>query len=60
LDTGSAVKTRKAAIRAGRTVEEKAAVVVDRFFESKGEALAWARVHPLFMPLDILDPERTF
>lgn len=60
IDTGSAVKSRLAARKAGRTLEEKAAIVVDRFFETKREALAWARVHPLFMPLDILPPERTF
>lgn len=60
LDTGSAVKSRKAARRSGRTLEEKTAIVVDRFFETKREALAWANVHPPFMSLDILAPGKTF
>ncbi len=60
VDTGAAVKNRKAAIRSGRTVEEKAACVVDRFFETKREALVWANTHPPFMALDILPLEQTF
>jgi len=56
IDTGSAVKSRKAARKAGKTLAEKAAIVVDRFFETKYEAYAWARVHPLFMTLEILPP----
>jgi len=36
VDTGSAVRSRKAARRGGRTQNEKSAIVVDRFFETKG------------------------
>jgi 3D (Asp-Asp-Asp) domain-containing protein len=56
VDTGSAVRSRKAARRAGRTVYEKSALVVDRFFETKGQALAWARSHPAFMPIKVVRP----
>ena len=35
VDTGSAVKNRKAARKAGRTAFERSAVVIDRFFETK-------------------------
>jgi hypothetical protein len=56
VDTGSAVKNRKAARRAGRTSTEKHAIVVDRFFETKRQALAWANTHPLFMPVRVVRP----
>ncbi len=57
VDTGSAVKNRKAARQSGRTVGEKAALVVDRFFETKGQAMAWANSHPAFMPIKVVRPE---
>jgi 3D (Asp-Asp-Asp) domain-containing protein len=56
VDTGSAVRTRKAARRAGRTIHEKNALVVDRFFETKNQAMAWANSHPLFMPIKVVQP----
>ena len=56
VDTGTAVRTRKAARKAGRTVSEKNALVVDRFFETKRQALAWANSHPLFMPIKVVKP----
>ena len=56
VDTGTAVKNRKAARQSGRTVNERKAVVVDRFFETKRQALAWANTHPLFMPLRVVSP----
>jgi 3D (Asp-Asp-Asp) domain-containing protein len=56
VDTGTAVRTRKAARRAGRTITERNALVVDRFFETKRQALVWARTHPLFMPVKIVLP----
>jgi 3D (Asp-Asp-Asp) domain-containing protein len=56
VDTGSAVRNRTAARKAGRTVYERNAMVVDRFFETKGEALTWARTHPMFMPVRVVPP----
>lgn len=56
VDTGSAVISRKAARRSGRTVAEKAAIVIDRFFETRREALAWAARNPLFCQVDIILP----
>ena len=38
VDTGSAVRSRKAARRSGRTALERNALVVDRFFETKQHA----------------------
>src|SRR3984893_2532219 len=49
VDTGTAVRNRKAARLSGRTVYERNAVVIDRFFETKRQALNWANAHPLFM-----------
>jgi hypothetical protein len=56
VDTGTAVKTRRAARLAGRNASEKNALVIDRFFETKGQALRWAATHPPFMPVKILHP----
>jgi hypothetical protein len=56
VDTGSAVRNREAARRSGRTINERNAVVVDRFFETKSQALAWANRHPAFMPVRVLSP----
>lgn len=58
VDTGTAVKNRKAARKAGRTTQEKNAIVIDRFFETKRQALAWAKTHPMFMPVRVLAPNR--
>ena len=49
VDTGSAVRSRKAARRSGRTAQERNALVIDRFFETKQQALGWARRNPVFM-----------
>jgi 3D (Asp-Asp-Asp) domain-containing protein len=56
IDTGSAVKSRKAARLSGRTPQERAAVVVDQFFETRIEALAWANAHPLFCMVEVIVP----
>ena len=56
VDTGSAVVNRKAARRCGRTTGELKAIVVDRFFETKGEAVAWTNAHSEFMTLQIVPP----
>src|SRR5438309_11926681 len=42
VDTGSAVRNRKAARRLGRSRDERNALVIDKFFETKRQALAWA------------------
>jgi 3D (Asp-Asp-Asp) domain-containing protein len=56
VDTGSAVVSRKAARRAGRTAVERSALVVDRFFETKQQALNWARRNPYFMFVRVSPP----
>src|SRR5438477_11120030 len=56
-DTGSAVRSRKAARRLGRTATERNAIVIDRFFETKREALSWAQRHPYFMFVRISPPD---
>jgi 3D (Asp-Asp-Asp) domain-containing protein len=56
VDTGPAVVSRKAARACGRTASQLKAIVVDRFFESKREAMAWMNVHPHFMTLQVVRP----
>ena len=56
VDTGTAVRNRKAARLGGRTVYERNAIVVDRFFETKGQALTWARRNPAFMAVRVIPP----
>jgi 3D (Asp-Asp-Asp) domain-containing protein len=57
VDTGTAVRNRKAARLLGRTPSERNAVVIDRFFETKGQALAWANSHPHFIPVRVIRPQ---
>jgi 3D (Asp-Asp-Asp) domain-containing protein len=56
VDTGPAVVNRKAARLCGRTASQLKAIVVDRFFETKGEAVTWANTHSEFMTLQIVPP----
>jgi hypothetical protein len=56
VDTGPAVVNRKAARLCGRTASQLKAIVVDRFFETKLEAMAWTNAHPEFMTLQIVPP----
>ena len=56
VDTGSAVISRKAARLCGRTANQLKAIVVDRFFETKREGMAWTNAHPEFMTLHVLPP----
>jgi 3D (Asp-Asp-Asp) domain-containing protein len=56
VDTGPAVISRKAARLCGRTASQLKAIVVDRFFETKQEAMAWMNAHPHFMTLQIVRP----
>jgi 3D (Asp-Asp-Asp) domain-containing protein len=56
VDTGPAIVSRKAARLCGRTASQLKAIVVDRFFETKREAIAWTNSHPHFMTLQIVRP----
>jgi hypothetical protein len=56
VDTGSAVVSRKAARRCGRTASQRNAIVVDRFFETRREAAAWTNANPEFMTLRVVPP----
>jgi 3D (Asp-Asp-Asp) domain-containing protein len=56
VDTGSAVQNRKAARRLGRTNYERNAVVIDKFFETKRQALAWANSNPPFVSVKVIPP----
>jgi 3D (Asp-Asp-Asp) domain-containing protein len=56
VDTGPAVISRKAARLCGRTASQLKASVVDRFFETKREAMDWTKAHPHFMTLQIVRP----
>jgi hypothetical protein len=56
IDTGPAVVSRKAARLSGRNAAQREAIVVDRYFETKEEALAWADTHPHFMTLEVVTP----
>ena len=56
VDSGPDVINRKAARSCGRTAAERNALVIDRFFDTKQKALAWAKTHPHFMTVRILTP----
>ena len=56
VDTGPAVINRKAARLAGRTPAQRSAIVIDRYFDSRRQALDWADAHPHFMTVRILPP----
>jgi 3D (Asp-Asp-Asp) domain-containing protein len=56
VDTGSAVISRKAARACGRTASQLKAIVVDRYFETKREAMAWTNANPEFMRLNVVPP----
>src|SRR6266576_4742812 len=59
IDTGPAVVSRKAARRLGCNATERNAVVVDRYFETKSQAVAWEKSHPHFMKVRVLSPRST-
>ncbi len=56
VDTGPAVISRKAARLSGRNETERSAVVIDRYFETKSQAVAWEKSHPHFMKVRVLKP----
>jgi len=57
VDTGPAVVSRKAARLLGRNAAERNAVVIDRYFETKSQAVAWEKSHPHFMKVRVLNPQ---
>ena len=57
VDTGPDVVKRKAARSAGRATAERNAIVIDRFFQAKETAIAWASAHPHFMVVRVQTPE---
>ena len=57
VDSGPGVVNRKAARSCGRNAAERNAIVIDRFFDTKQEALAWSKAHPHFMSVRILAPD---
>src|SRR5205807_2638876 len=59
VDTGPAVVSRKAARRSGRNETERNAAVIDRYFETKSQAVAWEKSHPHFMKVRVLSPGHT-
>ncbi len=58
VDTGPAVVSRKSARYCGRNAAQKNALVIDRFFETKREAVAWSNSHPQFITVKVISPER--
>ena len=58
VDTGPAVVQRTAARHSGRTPAQRKAIVIDRYFESRHEALFWAASHPHFMTVWVDSPGR--
>jgi 3D (Asp-Asp-Asp) domain-containing protein len=56
VDTGRDVINRKAARLTGRNPRERNALVIDRFFETRKSAMAWAESHPPFMNVRIVTP----
>jgi 3D (Asp-Asp-Asp) domain-containing protein len=56
VDTGPAVASRTAARLSGHNEAERNAVVIDRYFETKSQAVAWEKSHPHFMKVRVLGP----
>jgi 3D (Asp-Asp-Asp) domain-containing protein len=59
VDSGPHVVNRKAARLCGRNAAERNAIVIDRFFNTKQEALGWSKAHPHFMTVQILTTDVT-
>jgi 3D (Asp-Asp-Asp) domain-containing protein len=57
IDSGPNIVSRRAARSSGRNAAERNAIVIDRFFNTKQEALAWSKAHPHFMTVRILTPD---
>ena len=57
VDTGPAVVSRKSARYCGRTAAQKNALVIDRFFGSKRDAVLWTNAHSQFITVRVIHPE---
>ena len=57
VDTGPDVVNCKAARICGRSAAQRNAIVIDRFFDAKQPALAWAEANPHFMTVQIRTPD---
>jgi 3D (Asp-Asp-Asp) domain-containing protein len=57
VDSGPDVVNRKAARSCRRNAAERNAIVVDRFFDTKESALAWAKANPHFMVVRVRPPD---
>jgi hypothetical protein len=57
VDSGPDVVNRKAARSCGRNAAERNAIVIDRFFDTKERALAWAKANPHFMMVLVRVPD---
>jgi 3D (Asp-Asp-Asp) domain-containing protein len=57
VDTGPDVVNRKAARSSGRTAAQRAAIVIDRFFDTRAEAEKWMAAHGAFMTVQVESPE---
>jgi 3D (Asp-Asp-Asp) domain-containing protein len=53
VDTGPEVVNRRAARACGRSAAERSAIVIDRFFDTKQKALAWAKANPHFIVVQV-------
>lgn len=58
VDTGTDVVNRRASRGSGRSFHERHSLVIDRFFETRWQALAWASSHAEFMMVQIIPPTR--
>ncbi|HEY4282145.1 MAG TPA: hypothetical protein VGM62_03705 [Chthoniobacterales bacterium] len=59
IDSGPAVISRLAARKCARTPLQREALVIDRYFETKIQALTWAATHPHFMTVRVSDSRQT-
>jgi hypothetical protein len=57
VDTGPDVVNRRAARLSGRRAAERDAIVIDRFFDTKQKAFAWAKANPHFMVVQVRTPD---
>jgi len=57
VDSGPAVVSRLAARRCAKTPSQRSALVIDRYFETRRDALAWAAAHPHFMTVRVVEPQ---
>jgi hypothetical protein len=57
VDSGPDVVNRKAARSCGRNAAQRNAIVIDRFFDTKQRAFAWAKGNPHFMMVQVCTPD---